>query len=443
MIPELQTPKETRQLHGNLKPICFNVFTVIQLAICGFLPLAPASCPSVMARQSEAASAIQPNPLDFRITSGKGYVKVPFDFYWNGILLQVRINNSQPVWFGLDTGANLNVINQRLFDHLGLKAKGAADLSGGGGSVQGRFTEDATISLPGVEAYKQLIAAAPLDDLAAFLGRDVQGILGTPFIKNFVVEIDYANRTITFYDPKFHSLKNSREALDLENRRGWPFAEVELSLNGRDTITDKFMLDTGSNRIFQINGPFAEAHKLLTVLPPANMAEGVGEAIGGKVHFTEARINSIRIGKYTINRPVISIFRGAAGQDAGADAGVIGGEIFRRFTVTLDYQSGKMLLKPNAHFTEAYEIDMSGLELMTRKDNFKAILIKDVRTSSPAAAAGLREGDQIVSINGHPATEFDLDKLNKMFKQSGKKYRLTIRRNDRVISTTLRLKRLV
>jgi hypothetical protein len=163
--------------------------------------------------------------------------------------------------------------------------------------------------------------------LKVVIGRDVQGLLGTPFIKNFVLEIDYAGKTLTFYDPKVYSLKDSREALELEGRRGWPFAEVELSLNGRDKVTDKFMLDTGSNRIFQINGPFAEAHKLLSRVPRENTAEGAGEAIGGKVSFTEARISSIRIGKYVIRRPVVSIYRGATGADAGADAGVIGGEI--------------------------------------------------------------------------------------------------------------------
>jgi membrane-associated protease RseP (regulator of RpoE activity) len=177
--------------------------------------------------------------------------------------------------------------------------------------------------------------------------------------------------------------------------------------------------------------------------PRAKTAEGVGEAIGGKVSFTEARISSIRIGKHIIRRPVVSIYRGAAGADAGADAGVIGGEIFRRFTVTLDYQSGKRLLKPNAHFNEPYEVDMSGLELMVKANDFKAILIKDVRAGTPAAAAGLREGDVVVSIDGRPASEFDLDKLSKMFRQGGKEYLLTVRRDDQVISARLRLKRIV
>lgn len=434
---------EVVQLRTIMKRTYLNILAVIRLITYCFLALTFLFYSPVLARQGENTSSNRQASPDFRITSGKGFVKVPFDFYLNSILLQVRVNDSAPVWLALDTGANLNIINQRLFESLSLNAKGGADLSGGGGTVQGQLTEGATLSLSGVEAYKQSIASAPLDDMPAFFGRDVQGLLGTPFIKNFVLEIDYAGKTLTFYDPKVYNLKDSREALELEGHRGWPFVEVELSLNGRDKVTDKFMLDTGSNRIFQINGPFAEAHKLLNIVPRANTAEGVGEAIGGKVSFTEARISSIRIGKYIIRRPVASIYRGATGADAGADAGVIGGEIFRRFTVTLDYQSGKMLLKPNAHFNEPYEIDMSGLELMTGATDFKAILIKDVRKGTPAAAAGLREGDVVVSVNGRPASEFDLDKLSQMFRRSGKEYLLTVRRGDKVISARLRLKRVV
>jgi C-terminal processing protease CtpA/Prc len=66
--------------------------------------------------------------------------------------------------------------------------------------------------------------------------------------------------------------------------------------------------------------------------------------------------------------------------------------------------------------------------------------IKHVRANFPAAEAGLREGDTITAVNGHPVIEFDLDKLAKMFKQEGK-YLLTVRRGDKIIHSKLKLKR--
>jgi hypothetical protein len=418
---------------------------VSRLILSCSLVLASTLGPVVIHRQTVRAASLHQSRRDFRITSGKGFVKVPFDLFENNILIRAGINNSQPAWFIFDTGANINLVNERLFQGLGLGSERAVDLTGGGGgAVQGSLTEDVTVSLPGVEAYRQVTASAPLGPLPSYFGRDVEGIIGTPFIKNFVVEIDYARKVLTLYDPKFFNLSGERDAVELENRNGYPFMKVDLSLTGQGTITDYFMIDSGSFRSLQINKPFADAHHVLAALPKANTAEGLGGAgIAGDTKFVDARISSLRLGRYTISRPVVSVSQDAAGFGAGGDAGVMGGEVLRRFTVTLDYQSKRILLKPNAQFTEPYESDMSGLELVTRADDFKVIQIKRVRARFPADDAGLREGDTIVAINGRPSVEFDLDELSSMFKRAGRVYLLTIERGGRVMRVKLKMKRVV
>jgi hypothetical protein len=394
------------------------------------------------ARQSYLASPTPASQNAFHISLDRSSTKVPFDLYRNGILVQARINNSEPIWLALDTGASINILNQRIFDRLALTSKGNINLGGGGGTARGQLAENVTISLAGVEVFKQPIASIALDGLSQE-GRDVEGLIGTPFLMNFVVEVDYEQRMLTFHDPKSYSLAKNPDAIPMEGRDGWPFIEAEVSINGSDTATDKFMLDTGSNRIFHINRPFAEAHKILEVLPKANMAEGTGEGIGGRVKFIEARVHSIRIGKYTLKRPVVSISQDTEGIGAGPTAGVVGGDLLRRFTLILDYSSSRMLLKPNRSFAEPFEVDMSGLELETKQDDFHVIMIKSVLKGYPGAYAGLREGDEIVSLNGSPARKFNLDVLTKMFKQNGKVYRLTIRRNGKLLTLRMKTKRAV
>jgi hypothetical protein len=370
---------------------------------------------------------------------------VPFDLFENNILIQFRINNSQPAWFILDTGANINLVNERLFQSLGLGAERSVNLTGGGGgAVSGSFNEGVTVSLPGVEAYNQATASAPLGPLPSYFGRDVEGIIGTPFIKNFVVEIDYARGVLTFYDPKVYNLSRERNAVELENRNGYPFMKVALSVTGRNTVTDYFMIDSGSIRVLQVNKPFADAHRILEALPKANIAEGLGGAgVAGSTKFVDARVSSLRLGRYVIRRPVVSISQDAEGFGASGDAGVIGGELLRRFTVTLDYQSKRMLMKPNAHFKELYEADMSGLELVTKADDFKVIRINRVRPHFPADEAGLREGDTLVAVDGRPATEFDLDKLTRMFRRAGRVYLLTVERGGQVINARMKMRRVL
>jgi C-terminal processing protease CtpA/Prc len=54
---------------------------------------------------------------------------------------------------------------------------------------------------------------------------------------------------------------------------------------------------------------------------------------------------------------------------------------------------------------------------------------------------GLREGDEIVAIDGHPTHKFGLDKLTKMFKQEGKAHLITVRRGDKVMKVKLKMRR--
>lgn len=147
--------------------------------------------------------------------------------------------------------------------------------------------------------------------------------------------------------------------------------------------------------------------------------------------------------RYALDKPTVSISQDKEGIGASGDAGFIGTDLLRRFTVILDYHAHKMKLIPNAHFKEPYEVDMSGLELWTEANNFKKIKIKRVQANFPAARAGLREGDEIVSVNDHPASEFDIDRLVRMFKQVGKVYRLKVRRSDQVITTKLKMRRMI
>ena len=74
----------------------------------------------------------------------------------------------------------------------------------------------------------------------------------------------------------------------------------------------------------------------------------------------------------------------------------VGGEVWKRFTMTLDYGKLTMTLTPNADFGNREHWDRSGAFLI----NNSAITIIDVRPGTPAAKAGLAKGDVIASVDG-------------------------------------------
>src|SRR6202012_2892093 len=63
---------------------------------------------------SAAFATTRSQTAGFRILSGKRRVTVPFELFEDDIVIPVTINSSKPVWFLLDTGAAINVINKPL-----------------------------------------------------------------------------------------------------------------------------------------------------------------------------------------------------------------------------------------------------------------------------------------------------------------------------------------
>src|ERR1700755_1669349 len=114
-------------------------------------------CSSTLTLSPSAPAAARQNAVrrptrgHARAASHTGGVRVPFDLYGNNILVRVRIDGSRPVWVVFDSGAGVNVINDRAAKKLGLTVGGASTLDALGGTARGSFVEGATISVSGVE----------------------------------------------------------------------------------------------------------------------------------------------------------------------------------------------------------------------------------------------------------------------------------------------------
>src|SRR5687767_13678671 len=67
---------------------------------------------------------------DYRFASGRSALRIPFEEDDGHIFLQARINNSAPLWFGLDTGAIRSSIDTRQAQTLGLRFDGTQRVGG-------------------------------------------------------------------------------------------------------------------------------------------------------------------------------------------------------------------------------------------------------------------------------------------------------------------------
>lgn len=261
----------------------------------------------------------------------------PFEWREGLIFLPIRVNGSKPLSFALDTGSARILIDRKLAADLGLKVSGSGSLQGAGtGRIPIEFIHDVNMALPGVESDGYDLSTADLQPLDAGDGGRVDGIIGYPFLSRFVITIDYAAKQLTLTLPEAFHPDNAAQALPIELRDKWPFVKEELVLSGAVTVQDSFLIDSGSSDA--VDHPI-----VMTMQSRVPSKSGVG--LGAEVQGATARAISFRLGRYTVESPLVSC---CGGTDATSK--LIGSEILRRFTVTFDYPSSRIFLTPNSYF---------------------------------------------------------------------------------------------
>ncbi|HUU96046.1 MAG TPA: aspartyl protease family protein [Phycisphaerae bacterium] len=371
---------------------------------------------------------------------------IPFELSSNKPFVQVRVNDSDPLWFIFDTGAGGCCVARKRADLMGLELEGEKQVHTGAGEgalVSIATTKGVTFSVGGVKAVNQAPTVVSLDHVAAYEGRAVDGLLGHSFIRRFAVEIDYANRTIHLHDPNTYAYSGPGRAIPIKFLGHLVVVRASITVPGRDPIAGDFVVDTGSRLALVLNRPFVEENKLVEAMPKT-LAATIGGGAGGECKGYAGRLESMQLGPFLIRQPVVTLSQDRTGVLASPSfAGIIGGPILRRCRVFFDYQHAQLILEPYARVPAPYEYDMSGTFLIAESPDFKRLKVQSVAEDSPAAEAGLHRGDVITAIDGRPAAEFTLEQVRQLFKKPGRECRLDVHRGDEHFRTKLRLRRLI
>jgi C-terminal processing protease CtpA/Prc len=96
-------------------------------------------------------------------------------------------------------------------------------------------------------------------------------------------------------------------------------------------------------------------------------------------------------------------------------AGNIGGDLLRRFLVTLDYSRKVVHLQSNSPPEAPFYYDRAGMWINRHGRDF---LIRAVLANGPAADADLRVNDIITTIDGRSAASLELDAVRRSLRES-------------------------
>ena len=279
--------------------------------------------------------------------------------------------------------------------------------------------------------------------MAPRLGQDFDGIIGSEFIKQFVVELDYQARVIKLYDKEKFTYSGPGESIPIKlNSAGHPIIEAEVTPIGSAPATGKFVLDVGSGGALALYSPFVAGHNLLGPNLKTIKAIGVGGA-GGEVTARIGRVSELKIGRFRISNPITLFAEDKAGAFADpALVGNIGQQIVGKFRLFLDYSHNRIIFEPNNSFAESFDRAFGGLALVAEGKDYRTFRISDVLENSPGTEAGLQKDDVITAIDGKPAVDLSLTKVLELFERPVT-YKLTVRRGDQTLQVTLTPRKLV
>jgi len=374
-----------------------------------------------------------------------------FDFINNLVVLPVRINSSDTLRFILDTGLNTALITElSVGDSLLLNYSHKIKVQGigEGDAIEALHSVGNFINISGIVGFNQPIYVLLENNLnlSSHLGAWIHGIMGYKIFKNFIVEINYEQELVTFYNPKKYTYKRMGKKavtipLSIENTK--PFITTTITLEDGTVIPVKLLIDTGVNFSLWLDTESDDRIKL----PKGAKNAFLGSGISGEVYGKIGRISKIDIGKHELLNLVASFPDSASiGKVRQIDErnGSIGSEVFRRFRVIIDYSNELITFIPNNRFLESFKYDMSGMKLIAPYPGLPLFEISEILESSPADIAGLRVGDHLVSINNIKASKYSLSEIRNILQhREGKKIRITVSRNGEILKTQFLLVRLI
>lgn len=373
----------------------------------------------------------------FSIAGDAAEATVPFTLMYNVVFVPVSVNG-RPLRFMLDSGGG-NVLTASAAKSADIRSEGKLE-SGGFGkkSVNMGYGKVKDLTLGGkITLDNQLFRVLAAPNISEYLGVGFDGSVGYGVLKHFVVRIDYAKRILTFILPQDFKPMDAGTAV--------PFTflgHIPIIKGSIDGFTGEFMIDTGSYYGLSLFSSFAKAHDLnarYTATPVTLLGFGYGGTVSGRV----TRGGTLMIGNMAVPNPVIALPTTEQGvADSKYGGGIIGGGILKRFTVTFDYATQTIYLKPNKNFGKPMVYDRSGMWINGANGGF---VVKAVLSGGPAEQAGLQPGDVITKVDGTPASTISLYDMREKLRDEapGTRVTLAVSRSGRTRTVTLALRRLI
>jgi hypothetical protein len=275
---------------------------------------------------------------------GAASVRLPGGVTGGTVVVRLTING-RGLDFALDSGASGIVLDSQVAKEIGVKTFGRS-IQTTAGPYEATQAVIPEIGIGPLTMRNTYVECLPFSQDLDY-GTKIVGLLGFDFIANAVVSVDYDHGVVTATPPDLFTAPKDGVEIGATLDDGVPYVQVQVG----EAIGEHFILDTGSDSVV-IFSSFAEAH-------PDDVAdEGLGRSInaavpflsasgvGGEIPETVTQVASYHFGHVNFTDFLLVRTHGHTAFEGEDQDGLVGFDVLRYFSVTLDYRNGEIYLQP-------------------------------------------------------------------------------------------------
>ncbi len=333
--------------------------------------------------------------------------KIPFDQLTGGIvILHAQIGNfPDTLNFILDTGSSGISLDSTAADYLNLKPIPTdRTIRGIAGIRKVSFLFNQQLHFPGLTVDSLNFHINDYSILTAVYGERIDGIIGYSVLSRYIIKINYDSLKLSFFTKG--TIRYPRGGYLLKPTINQLVAQ-QLRVRDEKTITSRFLYDMGAGVCMLLTKDFIADSAFLDKRKKKWVKEG--EGLGGKIDMELVVMKEIKLGPYRFRSVPVYIFDDENNVTSYPYmGGLIGNDILRRFNIILNYARSDIHLTPNSHYNDVFDYSYSGIELYYVEG---LIIVGDVAKGSPAEAAGIKEGDEVIAVNKNFTQNLNLYKI--------------------------------
>lgn len=278
-------------------------------------------------------SALGPWPAR-HFESEAGGFHIPFEYTKGHIFVTVSVNGNPGYVFLLDSGTSVNILDLTASRNLGIpieKIKRAKDLGLGGGKVQMAGARHLSLRIRDSRAQSELVgdsaAIVDLHGLAVVMDHRIDGILGYPLLRRFVVGINFESDELTLWPHHEFHYQGHGDVMQLaEQRDNVPAIPITVDTQNRKTRQALVEIDTGSDATLLLYPKYAKKARIDDAFfsTKTKLKPGEGYGLGGMFPVLPAVFASMTMGNTQVIHFMAFMMQTSPAVTRRRIAGVIG-----------------------------------------------------------------------------------------------------------------------